>query len=250
MEDKRSFEKIWYFDTEEDFSGRELEVARKVDLAKYNDYETIAKSSDWIEWTDSEDLEFDFLARRVLKTYADRFILQASEYGILRYERMLGISSDNDISLNERRKRVYLLWNRKIKWTHRTLLKWLDSAIGNGKHEIEFAYNDYELIFELKIQRGVFDVPWLGNELRKIIPANLLLTFRLYILDKFIYKEKTDVYKPKYWMVNEPPCGRVPNQAYKGKKFSDVIKVSNGSNIRNNRQVRVNEIKSGGVVNK
>lgn len=245
----KDLETLWYFDTEEDFSSRKLRLERKVDLASYNDYETIAKSPDWIDWTDSESLEFDFLARRILKVYADRFILQASEYGISRYEKILGIEPVEE-SLEERRKRVYLLWNKKIRWTHRTLLKWLDAAVGKDNYEVELLYNDYEIIFELKIQKTIFDMPWLEKELRKIIPANLLMSFRLYILDELVIKDKTNTYKTKYWIVNEVPCGRVPQEAYRGKKFSDVVKVPNKSSVRNNRRVRVNEVKSGGVVNK
>ena len=245
----KDLETLWYFDTEEDFSSRKLRLERKVDLASYNDYETIAKSPDWIDWTDSESLEFDFLARRILKVYADRFILQASEYGISRYEKILGIEPVEE-SFEERRKRVYLLWNKKIRWTHRTLLKWLDAAVGKDNYEVELLYNDYEIIFELKIQKTIFDMPWLEKELRKIIPANLLMSFRLYILDELVIKDKTNTYKTKYWIVNEVPCGRVPQEAYRGKKFSDVVKVPNKSSVRNNRRVRVNEVKSGGVVNK
>lgn len=250
MNDKRKIEKLWYFDTEEDFSGRALELKRKVDLAYYNDYETIAKSPDWVDWTDSEDLEFDFLAKRVLKTYADRFILQASEYGISRYEKMLGLEDGIEESLEERRKRVYLLWNKEIRWTHRTILKWMDSAVGKGNYVVELIYNEYEIVFELKIQKGFFDVPWLSGELRKIIPANLLMSFRLYILDLLKIADKTDTYKTRYWMVNEVPCGRVPEQAYKGKKFVDRVSVGNTSSVKHNRPYQVNEIKSGGVANK
>lgn len=80
--------------------------------------------------------------------------------------------------------------------------------------------------------------------------AGVRIIYEYYTFEKIILKEKTKTYTPKYWMVNEPPCGRVYRQAYRGKKFVDNIKMSYSANIRNNRRVRVNEIKSGGVVNK
>ena len=69
----------------------DIELNRKVDLASYNDYETQAKSIDWQVRTDSENQEFDLTTLKILKTYADRFILKASEYGISRYEKILNI---------------------------------------------------------------------------------------------------------------------------------------------------------------
>lgn len=188
MNDKRKIEKLWYFDTEEDFSGRALELKRKVDLASYNDYETIAKSPDWVDWTDSEDLEFDFLAKRVLKTYADRFILQASEYGISRYEKMLGIEPEREEGLNERRKRVYLLWNRKIKWTHRTLIEWMNAAVGEGNYDMNILYNEYGIEFSFFVFKNFSsNTRWLAKQLRKIIPANLWIRFRIVNLHKIYY---------------------------------------------------------------
>lgn len=244
----REIEELWYFDTEGDFSGREIEVKRKVDLAAYNDYETIAKSPDWIDWTDSESLEFDFLTRRILKTYADKFILQASEYGIYRYEKILGIEAREDETLNDRRKRVYLLWNKKIRWTHRTLLKWMDAAVGKNNYEVELLYNDYEIIFELKIQKAEFDIPWLEKELRKIIPANLLMSFRLYILDELVIKDKTDTYtNPFYPVGHHHKCGTIFKHQYTGKKIVNSINVKNNGAAKRQRQFNVGEIKSGGV---
>ncbi|MDK7354972.1 DUF2313 domain-containing protein [Peptoniphilus harei] len=179
MDKRRDIEKLWYFDTEEDFSGRSLSLSRKVDLKSYNDYETIGKSPDWIDWSDSESLEFDFVVKRILKIYADRFILQASEYGIRRYERILGIEPGKNESLEERRKRVYLLWNKKIRWTHRTLLKWLDVAVGNESYDVKLYYNDYGIEFRIFMDKGRVDHDYLIRNLRQIIPANLGIIWTL-----------------------------------------------------------------------
>lgn len=187
MDKRRDIEKLWYFDTEEDFSGRSLSLSRKVDLKSYNDYETIGKSPDWIDWTDSESLEFDFVAKRILKIYADKFILQASEYGISRYERILGIEPGKNESLEDRRKRVYLLWNKKIRWTHRTLLKWLDVYLGKGNYKLSLDYDNYGIEIDVTIKESLyFDLDDLSRQVRDIIPANLTQFIRI----KFVRDQK------------------------------------------------------------
>lgn len=189
MDKRRDIEKLWYFDTEEDFSGRSLSLSRKVDLKSYNDYETIGKSPDWIDWTDSESLEFDFVAKRILKIYADKFILQASEYGISRYERILGIEPGKNESLEDRRKRVYLLWNKKIRWTHRTFLKWLDVYLGKDNYKLSLDYDKYGIEIEVTIKESLyFDLDDLGRQVRDIIPANLTQFIRIkFIREQTIY---------------------------------------------------------------
>ena len=189
MDKRRDIEKLWYFDTEEDFSGRSLSLSRKVDLKSYNDYETIGKSPDWIDWTDSESLEFDFVAKRILKIYADKFILQASEYGISRYERILGIEPGKNESLEERRKRAYLLWNKKIRWTHRTFLKWLDVYLGKDNYKLYLDYDKYGIEIEVTIKESLyFDLEDLQRQVRDIIPANLTQFIRIrFIRDQKIF---------------------------------------------------------------
>lgn len=189
MDKRRDIEKLWYFDTEEDFSGRSLSLSRKVDLKSYNDYETIGKSPDWIDWTDSESLEFDFVAKRILKIYADKFILQASEYGIGRYEKILGIEPGKNESLEERRKRVYLLWNKKIRWTHRTFLRWLDVYLGKDNYKLSLDYDKYGIEIDVTIKGSLyFDLDDLARQVRDIIPANLTQFIRIkFIRDQKIY---------------------------------------------------------------
>lgn len=189
MDKRRDIEKLWYFDTEEDFSGRSLSLSRKVDLKSYNDYETIGKSPDWIDWSDSESLEFDFVAKRILKIYADRFILQASEYGISRYGRILGIEPGKNESLEDRRKRAYLLWNKKIRWTHRTFLKWLDVYLGKDNYKLSLDYDKYGIELDVTIKESLyFDLDDLGRQVRDIIPANLTQFIRIrFIRDQTIY---------------------------------------------------------------
>lgn len=226
-----------------------ISIDRDVDVGLHLPQEVIGKGLEFTNIRNCENLELSNLWKNLNNLMRNLYIQSADKKGLNAYRRLIDdVKIKGD--LENQRKIIYALWNLVTEWTHRTLLKWLDAAVGKDNYEVELLYNDYEIIFELKIQKTIFDMPWLEKELRKIIPANLLMSFRLYILDELVIKDKTNTYKTKYWIVNEVPCGRVPQEAYRGKKFSDVVKVPNKSSVRNNRRVRVNEVKSGGVVNK
>ncbi len=169
----------------------EIELNRKVDLASYNDYETQAKSIDWQVRADSENQEFDLTTIKILKTYADRFILKASEYGISRYEKILNIKPEG--SLEDRRRIVYSLWNKQIIWTHRTLGDWLDMYAGVGEYQINLDYDKYQIIFNIRMFENI-DVNYVIKTLRyEILPANLLIRINIFFDDEELILETTDI---------------------------------------------------------
>lgn len=183
-------EKSYVFDLDGiDFSGKKIQLKRNVDLAKYNDYETEAKSIDWRVRCDSENLDFDIISYRILKTFFDRFILAATGDGLSRYEKILGIEPGKNESLEDRRKRVYLLWNKKIRWTHRTFLKWLDVYLGKDNYKLSLDYDKYGIEIEVTIKESIyFDLDDFRMQVRDIIPANLAQFIRIkFIRDQTIY---------------------------------------------------------------
>lgn len=248
MDKRRDIEKLWYFDTKEDFSGSEIRLSRNVDLKAYNDYETIAKSADWIDWSDSESLEFDFLTRRLLKTFNDKFILRASEYGISRYEKILGISPDKKESLEDRRKRVYLLWNKKIIWTHRTLLEWLNIRVGKSKYRLELKYNKYELEFELFVGKE-YEESGLYEELRGIVPANLGIFIKYGFVCGVDIISKYGTYNYPAFLCGEHPCGDIPHVFAEAQRLVSDLNIETGSNYGKNYYPTVGKIKSGDLEN-
>ena len=183
-------EKSYVFDLDGiDFSGKKIQLKRNVDLAKYNDYETEAKSIDWRVRCDSENLDFDIINYRILKTFFDRFILTATSDGLNRYEKILGIEPGKNESLEDRRKRVYLLWNKKIRWTHRTFLKWLDVYLGKDNYKLSLDYDKYGIEIEVTIKESIyFDLDDFKMQVRDIIPANLAQFIRIkFLRDQTIY---------------------------------------------------------------
>lgn len=244
MDKRRDIEKLWYFDTEEDFSGRSLSLSRKVDLKSYNDYETIGKSPDWIDWTDSESLEFDFVAKRILKIYTDKFILQASEYGISRYERILGIEPGKNESLEDRRKRVYLLWNKKIRWTHRTLLNWLNIFVGESNYRIKLTYNEYELEVELLINNKFKDYD-IYKELRDIIPANLGISIKYGFVSSLVLRTQYGDHVNPQYLCGEEKCGDIPWEIKADNKVFNLRVRTENYNSKNYYALPSDEVPTG-----
>ncbi|WP_277251232.1 putative phage tail protein [Peptoniphilus vaginalis] len=247
MDKRRDIEKLWYFDTEEDFSGKSLSLSRKVDLKSYNDYETIGKSPDWIDWSDSESLEFDFVAKRILKIYADRFILQASEYGIGRYERILGIEPGKNESLEDRRKRVYLLWNKKIRYTDRSLREMLDVLLGKTNYRMALYYNEYGFEIEIFVGKGYEDDESLYETIRQIIPANLNINTKYGFAGELEILTSYGTYNYPAFLCGEHPCGDIPDVYAEAQRFMTEGVIEVGSNYAKNYYPTVNKIKSGDV---
>lgn len=105
------------------------------------------------------------------------FILHADEYGISKFEAMLGITPAATDSLELRRQRVLAYWNGDMPYTWRTMLDWLNTMCGEGNYTATLDNNAYtlEVIIDLKIKGLVDDVYGI---LSAMVPANLVLTVR------------------------------------------------------------------------
>ena len=239
-------EKSYIFNSDNvDFSGKVITLKRNIKLAKYNDYETEAKSIDWQVRCDSEDREFDTLSFRILKTFYDRFILTATSDGLSRYEKILGINGDNK-SLEERRKKVFLLWNKQIRYTDRSLRAMLDVIYGSGNYNMTLFYNEYGIMIEILANRSL-NLNELYSMLRKdILPVNLEIELRIKAINGLVFREKTDAYTNRLYPVSTyHQCGSIYKHQYVGKKINSNIKLPNGARNRSNRKVFVGERKAG-----
>lgn len=176
-------EKSYVFDLDGiDFSGKKIQLKRNVDLAKYNDYETEAKSIDWRVRCDSENLDFDIINYRILKTFFDRFILTATSDGLSRYEKILGIKPGKK-TLDERRREVFFLWNKQIRYTDRSMRAMLDVLLGKTNYRMNLYYNEYGFEITVFCEGEVnFDLGDLQKKVRRIIPANLTQFIRVRLI--------------------------------------------------------------------
>ena len=78
---------------------------------------------------DAENPEFYLMWSAVDRVLRNRFIETADEYGLSRYEKMLGIYPSAEDTLESRRSRVRSKWFNKIPYTMKTLLSWKSCAV-------------------------------------------------------------------------------------------------------------------------
>lgn len=127
-----------------------------------------------VEALTAENPEFDTIWAAVDRVFNNRFIATADEYGISRFEKMLGISSAADEPLEIRRRRIQNRWFNITPYTVRTLRQKLAEMIGEHNFYIVMdADNCYRLIltiyFTSKIQ--LEEVEYL---LSVMVPANIV----------------------------------------------------------------------------
>lgn len=139
------------------------------------------------ETLSAENPEFILLweaADRVLKNV---FIETADEYGISRFEKLLGILPNSGDSLEVRRERVSIRWFNELPFTFKALLEKLVAICGNGNFNVicnfEEAY-EISVAIDLSLQSKAKEVE---NLLDTMLPMNLLPN-RWYT-----YSEKTEL---------------------------------------------------------
>ena len=155
-----------------------IEINRDVDIGKHLPQDIIGKGLEFSEIRKNENYELSHLFLEINRLLKNTFIQSADRLGLDFYEKLIGEKIDG--SLEERRRKIYALWNKKTIWTHRTLIEWLNEYVGKENYKIELIYNEYIAEFVIFMDQTIeFKRAWLEKELRKIIPANLIIRWRL-----------------------------------------------------------------------
>lgn len=97
-------------------------MIREVDLVSY--LPPFMKSyKEPVAALDAANAEFQIVWKAVDRVLRNRFISTADEYGISRFEKLLGIYPSEDDTLESRRSRVQNKWFDNIPYTMKMLLK-------------------------------------------------------------------------------------------------------------------------------
>ena len=122
-------------------------MTRNVDLVSYLP-SFMTEYKEPVLALEAENPEFDLLWVAKDQVLYNRFIETADEYGISRYEAMLGISPTAQDTLESRRSRVRSLWFNTIPYTLKTLIRKLIILCGEGNFEVR---NDFEVGYNLTV---------------------------------------------------------------------------------------------------
>jgi len=127
-----------------------------------------------IKITDSQNPEFDLLWAVEDWMRRNLYIHTAEEYGLRRYERMLGITPMEGETLQARRNHILVRWNQETPYTYRFLLGLLEMLTG-GDFEVIPDFTNYAM--EIRVftpdSSIISDLAFI---MRYIIPANIVTT--------------------------------------------------------------------------
>ena len=120
----------------------------------------------------AEQPELDFLWKACEDALADQFILDATEYGVGRWESMLSITPKDTDTLDERKFRILVRLNQELPYTMTKLKEALTTLCGADGFSIDLQANKYHIEIKLAIghHNNYLEVVDL---LTKMIPANM-----------------------------------------------------------------------------
>lgn len=108
------------------------------------------------------------------------FISYCDENGAERFENMMNIFPSASDTLEERRARILIRWNEAPPYTLAALEKKLSAICGSGEFSIGGDLGEYRLDISVTLCRAG-QVEELERLLRKIVPANLVVSVRNFL---------------------------------------------------------------------
>lgn len=125
----------------------------------------------------AENPEFAIMWNAADRTLHNEFIATADEYGISRYENILGIHPFMEDTLESRRARVQSRWYISLPYTVRTLTEKLAALCGDRNFVVTKKLSVYQIIIDTELEMfGQIDE--LENVLNAVIPCNMITITR------------------------------------------------------------------------
>ena len=120
--------------------------------------------------------EFDLFHERLATIQDNQFIETATSQGLNRYEEMLNIKPNGDFEV--RKLNILNHYNSTIPFTMRWLENFLNTTVGQDLCLIELDPSHYTLTISI-IEPKAYTIPTLQKELRRKIPANMVLNINI-----------------------------------------------------------------------
>lgn len=159
-------------------------MAKGVDLLSYW-MPVLRKIKEFKKIAKAEEPELRYLLEACDRALSNFFIPTADEYGISRFEKMMGIFPDEGEDLETRRFNILIKWNDKVPYTDKELYNRLLSLCGKGKFSITPHYEDYAIDITTEVGiKGAYDA--ITTLILDMLPCNLVLT-----LENLIKAQKT-----------------------------------------------------------
>ena len=121
----------------------------------------------------AEEPEIKLLLSELERLLANAFIETADEYGISRFEKIMGITPLGDDTLEERRFRLQVKWNETSKYTLETLGSQIEAICGKDGYSLKMDYERYSLVVKVSISNAK-NITVIQELLDKVVPANIV----------------------------------------------------------------------------
>ena len=134
-----------------------------------------------IIYSEEEELE-NRLKPGIENSFKDTFAIVATEKGIEKFEKILGIKADkNEDTLTFRRERVISRLISSIPFTEKYLVNQLNAFLGVGNWTYTLDYNNYSLVIR-SLRPGKEWYREILDFLDRTIPCNIEYTIEIYAM--------------------------------------------------------------------
>lgn len=128
--------------------------------------------------TDGVQPEIEALFKAIERVLNNQFIETSDEYGVSRWEKMLGITPQSTYTLDERKFTILTRMNEQLPYTMTSLSQRLENLCGKDGYSIALDANAFTLSVgvALTAQSSLKDV---SAMLENVVPANIVLNLHL-----------------------------------------------------------------------
>lgn len=149
-------------------------MIREVDLVSYLP-EFMQTYKEPVATLEAENPEFAIIWDATNRVLYNRFISTADEYGISRFESMLGIHPTKEDTLESRRSRVQSKWFNTIPYTWKVLLQKLTILCNNTDFTLTHNFTEGYTLTILTNLELYGQVEELDNIINSMIPCNIVI---------------------------------------------------------------------------
>lgn len=141
----------------------------------------------------AEQPEIDDLWNASESILEEQFIMTATEHGVARWEKMIGVTPKDTDTLDERKFKILLKLNQELPYTMKKLEESLTTMCGAGNFSVDLQADKYHIEIKLALSNKN-DYQEAVDLLTKMIPANLTQHVQVMynsheVLDDFLHAE-------------------------------------------------------------
>lgn len=148
-------------------------MKREIDVNSYLP-PVVKEAREFKEIAKAENPEFNLAWDKVDIVWSNQYIMECTVDGVIRWERIIGITPKATDNLYDRKIRIITYINQTLPFTMRTLIAYLQPICGEGNYSVDMNFETNVLTIQINnsTKQLIEDVQYL---LDQMIPANLIV---------------------------------------------------------------------------